>query len=714
MFVRKYLNLFCVSFLILFLELLLIRLLSTEIRIFAYLSNILLISIFIGTGIGMLIKRNVPIYASAITLFVLEVILTMHYIVRLPNVEFKIFTGITELLAPLSNSYIWLQSETYSKSGVLIGLALVIFLIALVSFLFVPLGQYLGNIFTKGKKPITLYSVDILAAIFGMWAFQFFSVAGFSPYLGLFLCQILLFFLSSTNFSKYVSLITLAFSVILMLPKEAYQPYEKPVTFWSPYQKLTLSLVKNEKPYQAGGWYLEVNNVGYMGLLDLSTKSYSLREEGLKKVFVKGMDDLPYQDQYSLPYKIRPDSKNVLIIGGGGGNDAAAALRAGIGDVDIVEIDPKVADIGKKYHPESPYLSKNVNLVVNDGRAYIEQTNKKYDVIIMSLADSHTTSSSLSNVQLDNYLYTYEALTKTRERLSENGVLFLTFEVTRPWIGDRIQDTLQKAFGGKPDIVEIRSDGVFGWGGVMFIEPKEGGSIKGQLEDKNLVAFLDKNSRDFSNLVPNILTDNWPYIYLDKPRIPLLHLVIAVISLVGLLLFKSKQTVMKRFNIPFFLLGVGFMLFEIQNISKSALIFGNTWVTNLFIISGVLLFILAANLATLKKLMNEKQAFVFLFITLLTQILVPLNTFNSLPFWPKVGTSVLFLTLPHFFSAIIFASLFAKDRERGTLFGSNLIGSALGGFLAISSYLFGISSLLYITLIAYSAGFFLAVKKYKL
>ncbi len=709
----KYSNLFCVSFLILFLELLLIRLLSTEIRIFAYLSNILLISIFIGTGIGMLIKRQIPIYVSAVLLFVLEAILSMHYIVRLPNVEFKIFTGITELLSPVSDSYIWLQSETYSKSGVVIGLILVLFLISLVSVLFIPLGQYLGNIFAKGKNPITLYSVDIVAAIFGMWAFQAFSVVGLSPYLGLFFCQILLLYLSNTNFSKVISFVTLLASLVLMLPKEAFQPYEKPVTFWSPYQKLTLSLVKNFQTYQAGGWYLEVNNVGYMGLLDLSDESYAKREEDIQKKF-KSPDELVYQNQYTLPYKIRPNAQNVLIIGGGAGNDAAAALKSGVKSIDIVEIDPQVAAIGKKYHPEKPYSSSDVSLKVDDGRSYIESTDKKYDIIIMSLADSHTTSSSLTNVQLDNYLYTYEALTKTRERLNENGVLFLTFEVTKPWIGGRIQDTLHKAFGEKPDIVEVRSDGVFGWGGIMFIEPKAGGSIKNQLEDQKLVAYLDKNSRDYSNITQNILTDNWPYIYLDKPRIPLLHLIVALISLAGLLVFKSRQKIMRNINFPFFLLGVGFMLFEIQNISKSALIFGNTWITNLFIITGVLIFILAANLATIKKLMSEKQAFFWLFISLIAQILIPLNTFNSLPFWPKAVASILFLTLPHFFSAVIFASLFAKDRERGTLFGSNLIGSALGGFLAICSYLFGISSLLYITLFAYSAGFFLAIKKYKL
>ncbi|HSX19317.1 MAG TPA: hypothetical protein VLE91_04280 [Candidatus Saccharimonadales bacterium] len=713
---KAYLRLFCVSYLILFLELLLIRLVSTEIRIFAYLSNVLLISIFIGVGMGMLIKRPLSLYLSAVTLFVIQVVLTMKYIVRLPNVEFKLFSGITELLAPLSNSYIWLQSGTYSKSGIIIGLVLTVFLIGLVSFLFVPLGQYLGGIFNRSKNPIVLYSIDVLASLLGMWTFQFLSAVGVSPYFGLFAALILLFFLMETSYAKIICLISIFASIVLLVPKEANQPYEKPVTFWSPYQKLTLSLIKNQYDYQAGGWYLEVNNVGYMGLLDLSQKGVAKREDLLKEHFGQNYQQLKYANQYDLPYQIKPKAQNVLIIGGGAGNDAAAALRAGVGNIDLVEIDPMIAKIGKNYHPEKPYSSKSVKLHTNDGRAFLESTHNKYDIIIMSLADSHTTTSSLSNVQLDNYLYTKEALTKAKDSLSENGALFLTFEVTRPWIGGRIQNTLTSVFGKKGDIFEIRSDGASGWGGIMFIEPKDGGSILPSLGDANLVSYLSQNSRDYSNLAPNLLTDDWPYIYLDKPRIPILHLIVAIISLsaLSLLIFKSKYIKLTKVNLPLFMLGVGFMLFEIQNVARSALVFGNTWVTNLFVISGVLLFILAANLATLKKLISEKQAFVILFLTILAQIIIPLNIFNSLPSVPKIIGAMLFLTLPHFFSGIIFASLFAKDKERSSFFGSNLLGSALGGFLAISSYLLGLSSLLYVTIFFYSAGFLLAIRKYRL
>ena len=115
-------TLISISFTALFLELLTIRLISTEIRIFAYLSNLVLLASFVGLGIGMIIKKKLSIVLSSLLLFFLLVIVSANYIVRWTNLEFKIFSGITELLAPLSESYIWFQIDTYSKTGIVIGL----------------------------------------------------------------------------------------------------------------------------------------------------------------------------------------------------------------------------------------------------------------------------------------------------------------------------------------------------------------------------------------------------------------------------------------------------------------------------------------------------------------------------------------------------------------------------------------------------------------
>ena len=45
----------------------------------------------------------------------------------------------------------------------------------------------------------------------------------------------------------------------------------------------------------------------------------------------------------------------------------------------------------------------------------------------------------------------------------------------------------------------------------------------------------------------------------------------------------------------FFFLGAAFLLLEVQNISRAAVVLGNTWAVNAVIISAILIMILLAN-----------------------------------------------------------------------------------------------------------------------
>ena len=57
--------------------------------------------------------------------------------------------------------------------------------------------------------------------------------------------------------------------------------------------------------------------------------------------------------------------------------------RTGAKHVDAVEIDPKLAQIGRDFHPEGVYDDPRVTVHVNDGRAFLQR-----------VAMSSTTSSS--------------------------------------------------------------------------------------------------------------------------------------------------------------------------------------------------------------------------------------------------------------------------------------------------------------------------------
>src|SRR5260370_37579022 len=74
---RNILMLFLASFLALYFELVVIRYLSTEIRIFAYLKNLALVASFFGIGLGMILgnspktmKRFFPLFAALLFLLI--------------------------------------------------------------------------------------------------------------------------------------------------------------------------------------------------------------------------------------------------------------------------------------------------------------------------------------------------------------------------------------------------------------------------------------------------------------------------------------------------------------------------------------------------------------------------------------------------------------------------------------------------------------------
>lgn len=687
-----------ISFLILFLELLLIRLISTEIRIFAYLSNTVLLAIFIGSGLGMMLKKKISLFHTSFSLFLLTIFISMNYIVRLPNLEFRLFKGITELLVPLSEAYIWGQLYSMSKTGIIIGLVLTFALFALIAWIFVPLGQFLGRLLDAHQKPLWAYSVNIAASLLGIWTFQLLSISQISPFLGIIMVQLLLIFLNKkTNYRLAASLL-LAMTIASIAPKTAHQPHSGPVNFWSPYQKLTLSLINKVKDYEAEGWFLEVNDMGYMGLFDLSDEKRSLSSALIADLYKKHPSDINYIDQYTLPYKFIPQPENVLLIGVGGGNDVAAAIREQAVHIDAVEIDPTIVSIGKRYHPEEPYQQENVNLVVDDGRAFMQRTDKKYDLIIMGLADSQTLGSAMTNLRLDNYLYTLESLQQLKSLLTEDGIAFISFEVIRPWIGARIKQNIQLSFEQDPLIFDVRSHGAFGWGGIMFVSSKQAQTLDSILQNNpDLADFIARRQKHYDINI-NVLSDNWPYLYLDKPRIPLIHLILAVVVITTLLVFSKRVSHVKTISPVFFLLGAGFLLFEFQNISKSSLIFGSTWITSLLIISAFLLLNLLANYLVKTRQIKISWAYKGLFIALLIQLLIPIKSYNYL-FRPlRLVIAPIIMSLPVFFSGIIFASLFKKSKDRSQAFASNLLGMAVGGLMESLSFFTGIHALLYLTL----------------
>ena len=121
---------------------------------------------------------------------------------------------------------------------------------------------------------------------------------------------------------------------------------------------------------------------------------------------------------YFFPYeRVSAKPRSMLIVGAGNGNDVAIALDEGVEHVDAVEIDPRLQQIGSEIHPERPYQDPRVDVHIQDGRAFLEQTERTYDLILFALPDSLTLVAGQSSLRLESYLFTKEAMESAREHL---------------------------------------------------------------------------------------------------------------------------------------------------------------------------------------------------------------------------------------------------------------------------------------------------------
>lgn len=696
--VNRSLAIFLISVLGLFLEMLLIRWVSTEVRIFAYLQNTVLVVCFLGLGLGCFTCRQpVKLKEGLTALFVLTALLAIPWTRRG-------FGKISEFLSVLGDFVIWHQAMVRQPAEalfyVLLGLAGTYALMLMIIDIFVPIGRLLGRLMDDHPITIWAYSVNVAGSLAGTWLFVCFSML-FLPPLAWFLALGILFcFFIPWRQESRTSLLLLA--GLVLLAGLASKEFGAIQALWSPYQKLVLWESKR-LPQAVGDYTLMVNNTGYQVMLNLADKAGAAAASD-------GAGASPRFSQYDLPFLFHPEPRSCLIVGAGTGNDAAGALRHGLTEVVAVEIDPAIISLGRKFHPEKPYSAPQVEVVLDDARSYFALSQKKFDVIIFGLLDSHTTT-AMTNARLDHYVYTRESLTRARELLAEGGIVVLSFEAQKHFIADRMARVLKEIFEEEP-LAFVVPHSSYGWGGVLFVSGNLAAVRDRLSQNPPLAAFVEEMQRRYPlslTYTTRIATDDWPYIYLDSPRVPLLYFLLA--GLMVLLLVRSyfhwrAQGLVARWQRShwhFFFLGAAFLLLEVQNISKAAVVLGNTWEVNAVIISGVLAMILLANLlAYLLPRLPLKGVYVLLIGTCLGLYFLDLSRFAFLPYGLKATLVGGLTTLPMLFSGIIFIRSFASVAHKDEALGANLIGSLTGALLQTLTFVTGIKALLLVV-----AGFYL-------
>ena len=680
--------LFLVSFCSLYIEILLIRWIGTEVRLFAYFQNLALIACFLGFGLGCFRAAGKKSQVFDATTAGIIVILA-----GFPAAPWKGFLEVLSSGLALSpDAAIWSENmslgpEQLAGLFVICAIAVAILLLLVVATM-IPVGQWVGHYLNSSENVVAAYSINLLGSLAGIWFFAGMSALRLSP----FYWFAFAFFLYAVirnparKFNVLASLLIAACLIVLF-----HAAFMGRWSEWYPYQKLELESVGDQQ------YNLRVNNTGYMTIANLTPQFLAEHPDLAEKY---------KSSSYDAPFRLVGSRDRVLIVGAGAGNDAAAALRNGAQEVDAIEIDPVIYSLGKQLHPDHPYDSPHVHVILEDARTHLRRSTQHYDAIVFGLLDSHTQFSGYSNMRVDNYVYTRQSLAEAKRLLNPSGVLIVKFEVRAPWtwMGQRFFSMFDKLFGRPPVVFYAPAVGGL-LSATEFIASNDTGAWA-RADQPAIAKFIQQNPATFplsSDGAPPPVTDDWPYVYHRSHSIPRTYLTVSLILLAIAILAVRRSFEPKKISTwYFFFLGAGFLLLETQLVSRLALYFGSTWWVNCIALSAILIVLILANLfveRTQARLLAVP--YVLLVASLLTIYFVP---WDSLHF----GTRTLGIMLsaaycvPLFFAGLIFAETFRRAANKSGAFGSNIIGAVAGGLAQNLSFVIGLKALLLLAAIFYA------------
>lgn len=645
-------RLIALTFLMLFTQLALIRWLGSQVFYLSYFSNFVLLGSFLGIGLGFLwagrgrraIFPYTPLLLGGLLLYV-EVFPVPLQV----KTEGLIFFDTIE-----------------PQSAVPRELVLVI-LFAAIAAIMAAIGDGVARTFGR-FEPLEAYKLDLVGSVAGIAVFTAFAFLGFRPIVwGLVIAAI--FALTVAPVPRWRPLVALVGVIGVLFPfaMEARQDNVE----WSPYYRITY------EENQFGGYDTKVNQSPHWNQIPVT--------------------DNPL---YEFVYRnvAEPKGGDTLIIGAGSGNDVAAAIASDADHIDAVEIDQQLLDLARERHPDDPWNDPRVEVHIDDGRAFIERTDRTYDKILLALPDSLTLVQGASSVRLESYLFTVEAAKAARERLNPGGVFAMYNFYREPWLIDRYANTLQQAFGSTPCVTPIAQFNL---------------SVLIASDDPSAINCPEGSTWAGAEAThaPEPATDDHPFPYLRERSIPMLYvwtaIAILLFSLAAVRLVGGPFGGVRRYS-DLIAMGVAFLLLETKGVVGFALLFGTTWFVNALVFMGVLLSVLVAVAVSRRvTFKHPERLYGLLLLALVVSFVVPPATLLDLQIVPRFLVAVTIAFFPIFVANLVFTQRFKDTSHSTTAFGANLVGAMVGGLLEYLALITGYRNLLIVVALAYGAAFLL-------
>jgi hypothetical protein len=659
---RPGVRLFLTSAVVLFVELILIRWIPANVIFIGFFRNFLLMASFLGIGAGILFGRDPR--RGVFSPFALLFLAT----------TFLIGSLTLQVSVPTDGSSLLGVGESATTDPGFLVLALIVMLASLImAFLALPLGQLLTSM-----PPLRAYAIDIAGSMTGIALFTILSGLGTPPGVWFAVAGSALALLALGAGVARIHVLNGAMFAAAIVLVVVQQPAG---TSWSAYYRVS------EQPGEVHG--ISVNGIPHQTLWPA--------------------DDPRKEPFYEQVYAWFPDRTydNVLIVGAGSGTDTAVALAHGAGHVDAVEIDAHLQEIGIRSHPNRPYDDPRVTRHVDDGRAFLRRSSERYDLVVFALPDSLTLVSTSANIRLESFLFTVEAFESVRDHLAPDGIFVLYNYYREPWLVDKIVGMLGAAFDG--DVIVRRYPGGSASAATIAAGPTvdalAGGAPPGDGIDPLPLS-----------VAPTPAVDDWPFLYLFEPGLPVHYLFALALVLLWAVLFIGRAahrsgTSVRLFSPHFFVLGIAFLLLETRSIVTFSLLFGATWLVNALVFFAVLGSVLLAILVASRVPIRRPW---ILYLALLGSIavayLLPPASLLIDPLWLRYLVAGAVAFAPVFFANLVFSYSFRDTRAADMAFASNLLGAMVGGAIEYVALISGYQALLLVVAALYVAAYLFAIR----
>jgi len=311
-----------------------------------------------------------------------------------------------------------------------------------------------------------------------------------------------------------------------------------------------------------------------------------------------------------------------------------------------------------------------------------------------------TRLSALSNVRLDNFVYTRDAIQAARDRLAPGGGMMLYFMVKEDYIREHLVDVLSQTFAEAP----LQLQGPY----ILFNHVFMAGDRFDHLRPPEAPA-----GEPVEQLSSSIPTDDWPYLYLAGRGLSgfYVSLMVAFLGIGVAGVFVSSRQMRAALLEPggvdgeMFLYGMAFLLLETKFVTAMNLLWGATWLTSAVVFGSILVMILIGTVVMELKPMPWRVASTGLIISLLVTYFIPNDVLLRETVAARLMASVLFVGTPIFFASICFALRFKARPAAGLAFGWNLLGAVAGGLMEFFSMVVGLKALTLVAIAAYLASF---------